>query len=340
MQQNNTNGSQPSPPGPRVVASSVGMPVQVFPSGPPPPPPAPKAHLAPQPPSNNRPSPARSPQSFEPPPMGCRPEIKIPANPMAALKKVPKPEPKNDFWIEEYRKERSKSPMVGADGQPQEQNSAPSEERHLPEPIRQMNGQKSQDTTDHAQRSSLNEEDLANDRNRNSYNLGSPQTLKESNNANEKSQREIQNGNSENSNENSRQIINKNISTPQERVSSPFTTSSPTPNLPKPLSPVKSSQEPEPQYYVRSKQQQQQQPTATQTSAPNQWSPVDSAHSRVLRSPGRVVQSPARVVQSPARVISPPPRVLSPLARVMSPPPVAHKPANLRNVSIPYDERL
>uniref|UniRef100_A0A8W7PX49 Uncharacterized protein n=1 Tax=Anopheles coluzzii TaxID=1518534 RepID=A0A8W7PX49_ANOCL len=45
-------------------------------------------------------------QSFEPPPMGMRPEIKIPPNPMAALRKAPRPQPKNDFWIEEYRREK------------------------------------------------------------------------------------------------------------------------------------------------------------------------------------------------------------------------------------------
>lgn len=38
--------------------------------------------------------------------MGMRPEIKIPPNPMAALRKAPRPQPKNDFWIEEYRREK------------------------------------------------------------------------------------------------------------------------------------------------------------------------------------------------------------------------------------------
>lgn len=36
---------------------------------------------------------------------------------MASLRKVPKVEPKNDFWIEEYRKERSKSPLPGEGNQ-------------------------------------------------------------------------------------------------------------------------------------------------------------------------------------------------------------------------------
>lgn len=319
------------------MASSVGLPVQVFPTGPPPPPPVPsKAHLAPQPPQPpaGRPSPARSPQNFEPPPMGCRPEIKIPPNPMAALKKVPKPEPKNDFWVEEYRKERSKSPMVNADGQPVGQNAASnaSEERHLPEPVRQINGQ---DTTDRGQSPSVSADKSAETNNRNS---DTSHAIADSNNvasAGEKSPRELQ---SEKIYESSRPIVNKNITTPQERVSSPFTSSSPTPNPPKPLSPVKSPQEPETQYYVRSTQQQ---PASSPAPPQNQWPPADSAHSRVLRSPGRVVQSPARAVQSPARVLSPTPRVMSPLARVMSPPPpVAQKPANLRNVITLYYKAL
>lgn len=80
------------------------MPVQVFPTGPPaPPPPPPKNQLAPQNNTNGRKSPA---QSFEPPPFGFRPEIKIPSNPMANLKPTPKPEIR-EFWKEEYIKDKS-----------------------------------------------------------------------------------------------------------------------------------------------------------------------------------------------------------------------------------------
>lgn len=93
----------------------MGMPVQVFPTGPPAPPPPPKNQLAPQnangrskSPSTERRSPSQ--QNFEPPPMGCRPEIKIPPNPMARLKPAPRPEPKDEFWKDEYIKEKSKSP--------------------------------------------------------------------------------------------------------------------------------------------------------------------------------------------------------------------------------------
>lgn len=93
---------------------NMGMPVQVFPTGglpkaPPPPPPQQKLQLNGNKANSDRKSPL---QTFEPPPFGCRPEIKIPANPMATLRPVPKPKPKDDFWVEEYRKERSKSPMV------------------------------------------------------------------------------------------------------------------------------------------------------------------------------------------------------------------------------------
>ncbi|XP_055381920.1 uncharacterized protein LOC129612385 [Condylostylus longicornis] len=126
--QNNSGNASTTPP---IVmgAQAVGMPVQVFPTGPPPPPPPQKSAGAPPPPpppgkntlspqqngagARKSPSPL---QKFEPPPMGCRPEIKIPPNPMANLRKVPKPKEKNDFWIEEYRKEKSGSPMPMASG--------------------------------------------------------------------------------------------------------------------------------------------------------------------------------------------------------------------------------
>ncbi|XP_037813868.1 protein piccolo [Lucilia sericata] len=127
-------------------AAAMGMPFQVLP---PPPPPAPGKNFnggsapapPPPPPSSsnfsntgtlapptngggagagrgsapNSPSMPRkspTPQRFEPPPMGFRPEIKIPPNPMAALRKVPPPVEKNTFWKDEYVRDRSKSPMV------------------------------------------------------------------------------------------------------------------------------------------------------------------------------------------------------------------------------------
>lgn len=92
------------------------MPVQVFPTGPPAPPPPPPKQL-PNDTNRNTNGTQRTDKSFEPPPIGFRPEIKIPPNPMATLKPAPKPQIKNDFWVEEYKKERSKSPLVQKDDQ-------------------------------------------------------------------------------------------------------------------------------------------------------------------------------------------------------------------------------
>ncbi|XP_049288605.1 uncharacterized protein LOC125766574 isoform X3 [Anopheles funestus] len=123
-----SNGSSVSPAA-TLGAAAMGMPFQVFPTGPPapPPPPPPTGRVVPSnggnrsvppPPPPPGPGPALPtasssearksprPQSFEPPPMGMRPEIKIPPNPMASLRKAPRPQPKNDFWIEEYRREK------------------------------------------------------------------------------------------------------------------------------------------------------------------------------------------------------------------------------------------
>lgn len=84
-----------------------------------------KMHLSPNPARSDRsPSPGRkSPQIFEPPPLGCRPEIKIPPNPMAALRKVQTPKAKDDFWKDEYIRERSKSPLPGTEAAPAVQQS-------------------------------------------------------------------------------------------------------------------------------------------------------------------------------------------------------------------------
>lgn len=133
LAQNNSNSSsngssQPAvSPAATLGAAAMGMPFQVFPTGPPAPPPPPPPNMAKRPaapvqtngnsvtapppppppvlpPAASKVSPKS--QSFEPPPMGCRPEIKIPPNPMANLRKAPRPQPKNDFWIEEYRNEK------------------------------------------------------------------------------------------------------------------------------------------------------------------------------------------------------------------------------------------
>ncbi|XP_067621323.1 uncharacterized protein [Eurosta solidaginis] len=118
----------------QIGAAGMGMPFQVLPppppgkqlngtTGPPPPPPPSSSSTLAPPQKSNGPGSAPgspnmqrkslTPQRFEPPPMGFRPEIKIPPNPMAALRKVPPPVEKNTFWKDEYVRDRSKSPMVG-----------------------------------------------------------------------------------------------------------------------------------------------------------------------------------------------------------------------------------
>ncbi|XP_058818912.1 uncharacterized protein LOC131681863 [Topomyia yanbarensis] len=134
LAQNNNNSSSTSnasnqtavSPAATLGAAAMGMPFQVFPSeapAPPPPPPPPSMNKRPNQAQTNGnggpvpppPPPPTAPstenktprsQTFEPPPMGCRPEIKIPPNPIANLRKAPRPQPRNDFWIEEYRNEK------------------------------------------------------------------------------------------------------------------------------------------------------------------------------------------------------------------------------------------
>lgn len=55
---------------------------------------------------------------------------------MATLRPVPKPQPKDDFWVEEYRKERSKSPMV-QDGSEEASSAAVSDSARSVSPIPQ-----------------------------------------------------------------------------------------------------------------------------------------------------------------------------------------------------------
>ncbi|XP_018787039.1 PREDICTED: uncharacterized protein LOC108967865 isoform X2 [Bactrocera latifrons] len=136
----------------QIGAAGMGMPFQVLP---PPPPPAPtgvagkklngtSAPVPPPPPSSSKtlappqngggpgsapgsPNAQRkspTPQRFEPPPLAFRPEIKIPPNPMAALRKVPPPVEKNTFWKDEYVRDRSKSPMVGENDRASSPNTA------------------------------------------------------------------------------------------------------------------------------------------------------------------------------------------------------------------------
>ncbi|KAI8043420.1 hypothetical protein M5D96_004752 [Drosophila gunungcola] len=115
----------PPPPPPPMQSGKNGTPgaASATSAAPPPPPPQqPPSSLAPPAagrlsapgsPATARKSP--TPQRFEPPPLGFRPEIKIPPNPMAALRKVAPPVEKNTFWKDEYRKDRSKSPLPAAE---------------------------------------------------------------------------------------------------------------------------------------------------------------------------------------------------------------------------------
>lgn len=98
----------------------MGMPFQVFPTGP-----AMGKNnqqlSAPQSNGNAR----KSPQSFEPPPMGCRPEIKIPENPMTILRRAPRPQPKGDFWVQEYVQEKQRDSIPSEEQIRQEFASSP-----------------------------------------------------------------------------------------------------------------------------------------------------------------------------------------------------------------------
>jgi hypothetical protein len=113
---------------------AMGMPFQVFPTGPPPPPPPPKNQpqslSAPQTNGGAR----KSPQSFEPPPMGCRPEIKIPENPMATLKKVPRPQQRDDFWVQEYVHEKARNSLPEDQIREQLQSSLFQQKESVPTP--------------------------------------------------------------------------------------------------------------------------------------------------------------------------------------------------------------
>lgn len=266
----------------------MGMPVAVFPQGAPPPPPVPKgAQLKPngQSSSMSR-SKSPQPQSFEPPPMGCRPEIKIPANPMAALRKVPPPKLKEVDWNEEFRKERSKSPMPPlSTGAEEPRNTT---ETQLPEPVRELNVQQSDKVDSPVQ----------------SY-TSRPAPPKES----EHSFRDQNNNFSPTNNYVGNFNQNNNYggnSSPQQRVFSPFA-SSPQPNLPKPLSPVKLSQstyDDNVPIYLRSNQRAASEKPSTPLYDQGQSSPVSSFQRQAsleqaqapiyMRSPRNVSASPVK----------------------------------------------
>lgn len=92
-------GVPPPPPPPMIGASSMGMPFQVLP---------PATQLKTPAAQTNG---ARKSPNCEPLSLGFRPEIKIPDNPMANLRPSPRPNQKPEYWVEEYRREKSKSPI-------------------------------------------------------------------------------------------------------------------------------------------------------------------------------------------------------------------------------------
>jgi hypothetical protein len=107
---------QPSQPPAAMARDMMGVPFQVFPAGPPAPPPLPHKQPAPSRDVSSQNGARRrspQPQNFEPPPMGCRPEIKIPQNPMAALKPTPRPQISDDYWIDEYKNDKAAEQVLG-----------------------------------------------------------------------------------------------------------------------------------------------------------------------------------------------------------------------------------
>lgn len=274
-----------------MPTATHGMPVQVFPTGPPPPPPIPsKSQLsAPTNNANRSPSPTRKspqPQNFEPPPLGCRPEIKIPSNPMATLRKVPTPKAKDDFWVEEYKRERSKSPLPGsveANAQNKNSNQTNNDLSRLPEPVCQANAAVIQQNNNVPMR------------NEQTYNIDSPQpTLAR--------QTSLKNDFNQNNNFNNNNNYNatpnyQTSDSPQQRIYSPFSSSSPTPNLPKPLSPIKLTQDANVPIYVRSSQRKTS-PSPTPVNGNNAYN-NNSPHESYQETPPYYVRSHQRPNATP-----------------------------------------
>lgn len=129
----------PPPPAP-MGAAAMGMPFQVFPTGPP---------------QTNGNNVAKKPQSFAPPPMGFRPEIKIPENPMAGLRSAPRPQPKGDYWADEYVQEKARDSISNEDDARQQfaQISSPVRQQLPPTPPVQQTVQKQSSPVQYAQRS-------------------------------------------------------------------------------------------------------------------------------------------------------------------------------------------
>lgn len=130
----------PPPPVPQMGAAAMGMPFQVFPTGPA---------------QTNGNNVAKKPQSFAPPPMGFRPEIKIPENPMAGLRPAPRPQPKGEYWADEYVQEKARDSISNEDDARQQFAQVSSSVRQQPPPTPpvQQTVQKQSSPVQYAQRS-------------------------------------------------------------------------------------------------------------------------------------------------------------------------------------------
>lgn len=130
----------PPPPAPLMGAAAMGMPFQVFPTGPQ---------------QTNGNNVAKKPQSFAPPPMGFRPEIKIPENPMAGLRSAPRPQPKGDYWADEYVQEKARDSISNEDDVRQQfiQVASPVRQQPPPTPPVQQTVLKQSSPVQYAQRS-------------------------------------------------------------------------------------------------------------------------------------------------------------------------------------------
>lgn len=258
-----------------------------------------------------------------------RPEIKIPPNPMAALRKVPAPKPKEVDWSEEFRKERSrsKSPMPPSLIETTTNNND-NQSSELPEPVRELNVQQSSPTNAAAASPSPIQS------------FGSQQQTQNKESENNSSYRDQNNNFSNNNNyggsfnqnqytppqqyqqqQQQYQPIQQQQSvqpstvhqqqSPQQRVFSPFA-SSPQPNLPKPMSPIKLNhtkqdtiQEENVPIYVRSSQRAASEKPASPQIHPQAHTAPNSSFQRqaslehgstpiYTRSPRNVTASPVK----------------------------------------------
>lgn len=201
---------------------------------------------------------------------------------MAALRRVPAPKPKEVDWGEEFRKERSRSKSVDIPRSPVLPNLAAAEPRNetqLPEPVREFNVQQSapSDTATvgasaqsfgSQQQASIKENDNSSYRDQNNnypsntfgsnFNQYMPSQQQQSPQSQQQPQQYHQQQQQPEPQHQQQQVQQPTQQKQQQqRVFSPFATS-PQPNLPKPMSPIKlnqSNQDENLPIYMRSSQQ-------------------------------------------------------------------------------------